>query len=126
MQSSGWRNAMMKELWRQVDGLLRGRETFGSEEALGKARAQHLLVMVLILAAVYGLFMGLYAIFSRETAEYRQLVSGAFKVPALFLLTLFICYPSLYVFSTLLGSRLGFVQTLKVLVVIVTIKVTVL
>ena len=41
---------MMKELWRQVDGLLRGRETFSSAEALGKVRAQHLLAMVLVLA----------------------------------------------------------------------------
>ena len=117
---------MMKELWRQVDGLLRGRETFGSEDSLGKVRAQHLLVMVLLLAAVYGLFMGLYAIFSRETAEYRQLVSCAFKVPALFLLTLFICYPSLYVFSTLLGSRLSFFSTLRLLMAVTTITVTVL
>ena len=117
---------MMKELWRQVDGLLRGRETFSSEEALGKVRAQHLLVMVLILSAVYGLFMGLYAIFSRDVAEYRQLVSCAFKVPALFLLTLFICYPSLYVFSTLLGSRLSFWSTLRLLMAVTTITVTVL
>jgi hypothetical protein len=117
---------MMKELWRQVDGLLRGRETFGSEEALAKVRARDLLVMVLILAAVYGLFMGLYAIFSREAPEYRQLASCAFKVPALFLLTLFICYPSLYVFSTLLGSRLSFFSTLRLLMAVTTITVTVL
>jgi hypothetical protein len=117
---------MMKELWRQVDGLLRGRETFSSEEALGKVRASQLVIMVLLLAAAYGLFMGLYAIFSRETAEYRQLVSCAFKVPALFLLTLFICYPSLYVFSTLLGSRLSFWSTLRLLTAATTITVTVL
>jgi hypothetical protein len=117
---------MMRELWRQVDGLLRGRETFSSEEALGKVRAKHLLVMVLLLAAAYGLFMGLYAIFSRDVAEYRQLASCAFKVPALFLLTLFICYPSLYVFSTLLGSRLSFWSTLRLLMAATTIAVTVL
>lgn len=117
---------MMKELWKQVDGLLRGRETFRSEEALGKIKAQQLLVMVLILAAVYGAFMGLYAVFSRDVAEYRQMASCAFKVPALFLLTLFICYPSLYVFSTLLGSRLSFWSTLRLLMAVTTITVTVL
>ncbi len=117
---------MMKELWRQVDGLLRGRETFSSEEALGKVRAKHLLVMVLVLAAVYGLFMGLYAVFSRDVGEYRQMASCALKVPALFLLTLFICYPSLYVFSTLLGSRLSFWSTLRLLMAVTTITVTVL
>jgi hypothetical protein len=41
-------------------------------------------------------------------------------------LTLLICFPSLYVFSTLLGSRLSFVATLKVLLGIVAITVTVL
>jgi len=117
---------MMKQLWQQVDGLLRGRETLSSEEALGKVRASQLVVMVVLLAAVYGLFMGLYAIFSRDAAEYRQLASCAFKVPALFLLTLFICYPSLYVFSTLLGSRLSFWSTLRLLMAATTITVTVL
>ncbi|MCG3150300.1 MAG: hypothetical protein PCFJNLEI_03783 [Verrucomicrobiae bacterium] len=116
----------MKELWRQVDGLLRGREAFSSEEALGKVQAKHLLVMVLLLAAVYGLFMGLYAVFSREVGEYRQMASCAFKVPALYVLTLFICYPSLYVFSTLLGSRLSFWSTLRLLLAVTTITVTVL
>ncbi len=117
---------MMKELWRQVDGLLRGRETFGSEEALAKVRARDLLLIVLILAAAYGVFMGLYAVFSRETAEYRQMLSCAWKVPAVFVLTLFICYPSLYVFSTLLGSRLSFFSTLRLLMAATTITVTVL
>jgi hypothetical protein len=113
-------------MWRQVDGLLRGRDTFSSEEALGKVRAQHLLVMVVLLAAVYGLFMGLYAVFSRDVAEYRQMAACAFKVPALYLLTLFICYPSLYVFSTLLGSRMSFWSTLRLLLAVTSITVTVL
>ncbi|MEI6083620.1 MAG: hypothetical protein WCS70_04890 [Verrucomicrobiota bacterium] len=116
----------MKELWRQVDGLLRGRETFSSEETLGKVRAPQLLVMVLLLSAIYGLFMGLYAVFSRDIPEYRQMAACAFKVPALYVLTLFICYPSLYVFSTLLGSRLSFWSTLRLLLAVTTITVTVL
>jgi hypothetical protein len=116
----------MKELWKQVDSLLRGREAFSSEAALNRIRASQLVVMVLLLAAVYGGFMGLYAIFSRETPEYHQVVSAAWKVPALFLLTLFICYPSLYVFSTLLGSRLSFWSTLRMLMAVTTITVTVL
>jgi hypothetical protein len=63
---------------------------------------------------------------SREVAEYRQVVSSMWKVPVLFLLTLLICFPSLYVFSTLLGSRLSFLATLKALLGIVAITVTVL
>lgn len=116
----------MKKLWKQVDALLRGRETFSSEEALAQVQTSHLVAMVVLLAAIYGLFMGVYAIFSREVPEYRQLVSSAWKVPALYLLTLFICYPSLYVFSTLLGSRLSFWSTLRLLLAVTTITVTVL
>ena len=116
----------MKKLWKQVDVLLRGREAFSSEESLGQVRTSHLVVMVILLAAIYGAFMGVYAIFSRPEAEYRQVVSSLWKVPALYLLTLFICYPSLYVFSTLLGSRLSFWSTLRLLIAVTTITVTVL
>jgi hypothetical protein len=116
----------MKELWRLVDGLLRGREAVSSEEALGRMRVLWLVMSVLLLAAAYGVFMGVYALSSREAAEYRQVASCMWKVPALFLLTLLICFPSLYVFSTLLGSRLSFLATLKALLGIVTITVTVL
>ena len=116
----------MKKLWKQVDGLLRGREAFASETALQQISVGQLVVMTILLAAVYGAFMGLFAIFVRPEAEYRQLLSSMWKVPALYLLTLFICYPSLYVFSTLLGSRLSFKATLTLLVAATTITVTVL
>jgi len=116
----------MKKLWKQVDALLRGREAFSSEEALAQVQTSQLVVMVILLAAIYGAFMGVYAIFSREVPEYRQLLSSVGKVPALYLLTLFICYPSLYVFSTLLGSRLSFWSTLRLLLAVTTITVTVL
>jgi hypothetical protein len=116
----------MKELWRLVDVLLRDREAVSSEEALGRMRVPSLAVVILLLGAAYGIFMGVYGLSSREVAEYRQIVSSMWKVPALFLLTLLICFPSLYVFSTLLGSRLSFVATLKTLLGIVAITVTVL
>lgn len=116
----------MKELWRLVDVLLRDRETVSSEEALGRMRVASLAIIILLLGAVYGIFMGVYGMSSREVLEYRQMVSSMWKVPALFLLTLLICFPSLYVFSTLLGSRLSFLATLKTLLGIVAITVTVL
>jgi hypothetical protein len=116
----------MKKLWQLVDGLLRGRDTFASEEKLRQLPVGSLALMAILLAAVYGVFMGLFAIFSRPEPEYRQVVSCLFKVPALFLLTLFICYPSLYVFSTMLGSRLSFRATLTLLIGVTTIAVTVL
>jgi hypothetical protein len=116
----------MKKLWRQVDGLLRGREAFANEAGLQQVPAGQLVLMAILLAAIYGVFMGLFAIFSRPEAEYRQVLSCLGKVPALFVLTLFICYPSLYVFSTMLGSRLSFRSTLTLLVAVTTITVTIL
>ena len=38
------------------------------------------------------------------------------KVPALFLLTLIVTMPSLYVFNALVGSRLTFLSVLRLLV----------
>ena len=116
----------MKRLWQQIDGLLRGSEWRSSEASLGKLSVGQLIVATVLLAAVYGFFMGWYGIFSRPEPEYRAVVACLWKVPSLFLMTLFICFPSLYVFSALLGSRLTFGATLKVLLAIVAITVSVL
>ncbi|HUJ71200.1 MAG TPA: hypothetical protein VLZ30_03090 [Verrucomicrobiae bacterium] len=116
----------MRQLWRQVDGLLRNREALSGEEALQKLNPWQLLMASIVLGAMYGALMGIYGIFSRTQPEYRQVLADAWKVPALFVLTLLICFPSLYVFSTLLGSRLSFGATLTLLFGIVTVTVTVL
>src|SRR5687768_6516120 len=61
------------------------------------------------LAAVYGVCMGFFGLFGRPEPEWRQVAASAVKVPLLFVLTLVVTFPSLYVFNTLLGSglRLG-------------------
>jgi hypothetical protein len=116
----------MRSWWQQVDRLLRGRETALGQTALDAVETPPLVAATLALAATYGFFMGWYAIFSRPEPEYRQVLACVVKVPALFLLTLFICFPSLYVFATLSGSRLRFSATLKLLLAIVAITLTVL
>ena len=83
-------------------------------------------LMSLALGVIYGLFMGLYAVLTREPPCYEQLLSGAIKVPALFLLTLVVTFPSLYVFSALFGARLGLLETLRVLVAAVVVNLAVL
>jgi hypothetical protein len=115
----------MKKLWQHLDQLLRSKETFFTAESLEQLQVQRLIVISILLAAAYGFFMSWYAVFCRAETEWAQIIACMWKVPALFLLTLFICFPSLYVFSTLLGSRLTFSQTLKLLMVIVTITVAV-
>src|ERR1041384_3079230 len=47
------------------------------------------------------------------------------KLPALYLLTLLVTLPSLYVFNALLGCRLSFGATLRLLVAAVVINLTV-
>lgn len=116
----------MRQLWRQVDQLLRRQESALADDALRDVRASYLVVGIVLLAAVYGFFMGWYAIFSRAVPEWRQVAADTWKMPTLFLMTLVICFPSLYVFSALLGSRLSFAQMLRVLLAIVALTVTVL
>lgn len=116
----------MKRLWRQVDQLLRRREGALGEQTWQEVRATDLVIGIMLLAASYGLFMGLYAVFSRRDSDGAQAVADMWKMPTMFLMTLAICFPSLYVFSALLGSRLSFIATLRVLLAIVAISVAVL
>ena len=65
------------------------------------------------LAAFYGLVMGSYQITAHD--GWKQAISSAVKVPCLFLLTLVICLPALYVVSALLGSNLSLRQLTGIL-----------
>ena len=99
----------MLDLLRTIDRLLRGR--FTSAETLRRGRLElplwKLAVLGVALGASYGLFMGLYAAMRPESPTALQLLVSACKVPVLFLLTLVVTLPSLYVCSALAGSRLG-------------------
>ena len=55
-----------------------------------------------------------------------QLVATAVKVPALFYLTLFVTFPSLYVFNALVGSRLTLLSVLRLLVASLAVNLAVL
>jgi hypothetical protein len=102
----------------RVDELLRGRRT-GPEVLETSATLLPLrsfLPAAIVLGCVYGFFMGWYAVLGREPPSYMQLVASTVKTPALFLLTLFVTFPSLYVFNALMGGRLGFAAALRLLV----------
>jgi hypothetical protein len=116
----------LKKLWQQIDRLLRSRESFFTPSSLQQIDLNQLVLVCIFLGATYGFFMSWYGISSRPASEWLQISACLWKVPVLFLMTLFICFPSLYVFSTFLGSRLSFLQTLKLLVGIVGITVIVL
>lgn len=106
-----------------VDELLRGRRT-GVELIADGSRVLDLRRFVpaaLVLGGLYGFFMGWFAIRNGAEMAYAQLLASVVKIPLLFLLTLVVTFPSLYVFNALLGSRLGFGATLRLMVGSITV-----
>ena len=108
-----------------LDHLLRGEAT--RPEMLHEGRIDvpvgGMAVVVVALAMLYGICMGSYSVFKvvdptvvPPAQWYMQLVATAVKVPALFLLTLVVTFPSLYVFNALVGSQLTIVPVLRLLV----------
>jgi len=113
---------------RGVDRLLRGEFTRAEDLRAGRieAPARSLAQSGLLLGATYGAFMGVYALLAPERPGWAQWLSTTLKVPALFLLTLLVTFPSLYVISALSGSRLRYEQTLRLLLAAVSVNLALL
>ncbi|RPJ37847.1 MAG: hypothetical protein EHM35_05860 [Planctomycetaceae bacterium] len=113
---------------RELDEALRGRKADPRLLAEGTAHIhiQPLVVVSVALGMIYGVCMGLYAVATRTPPSFAQLVTSAVKVPALFFLTLVVTFPSLYVFSALLGVRLGPKDTFRLILVPIVINLAVL
>jgi hypothetical protein len=62
-----------------------------------------LLVCSTLFFAIYGAIIG-------SSSSWLQMISSAIKLPALYLVTLIICLPTLYFFDILFGSGLAFAQ----------------
>lgn len=92
----------------ELDRVLRGDATRPAALQSGapEVSAGRLAAIGLLLGALYGFCMGFFGVFNRPEPEYRLLINGMIKVPALFGLTLVVTFPSLYVFNALVGSRL--------------------
>lgn len=118
----------MREWLKELDELLRGSKTHATLLAEGTAhiRLSPLVLVSIVLAVVYGVCMGCFAVFNRADPQYLQLLSSGLKVPVLFFLTLLVTFPSLYVFSALLGVRLGPLDTLRLVVAPVAVNIAVL
>ncbi|HEY3244231.1 MAG TPA: hypothetical protein VGM03_12865 [Phycisphaerae bacterium] len=113
--------------FQQLDELLRGRKTAPPQLADGKVDLplRMFVPLAIGLGAVYGFFMGWYAISGRSQPGYEQLIASTVKLPALFLLTLLVTFPSLYVFNALVGCRLSFTAMLRLLVGAITVDLAV-
>lgn len=96
---------------RPVDELLRGEATRVSNLTNGRIELpiRPLFTATVVLMAFYGACMSTFALLRLGGAPegWLQLISSAVKLPLLFLLTLVVTLPSLYVFNALVGSRLS-------------------
>lgn len=116
---------------KSVDRVLRGEAT--TPAALAAAGRLGLDVPVLplcvaidALGLAYGFCMGVYDLTAWSWSGLAQCLATMFKVPALYLLTLAVTLPSLYVFNALVGSRLKFGPMLRLLVATIGVMVAVL
>jgi hypothetical protein len=101
-------------------GLLRARKTFIEEIRQGVGldnKIFSLLIASSTFFAVYGAIIGA----SDRYHSFLQAMSSAVKLPALYLMTLGICFPTLYFFSILFGDKKSFGQYLALLMAAVSV-----
>jgi len=103
---------------KSLDNLMRGQLT--RLDALRDAKfavpAFGFAVLIEWMGMIYGLCMGTFSLTSGGSGFKMQLLATTLKVPALFLLTLGVTFPSLYVFSALAGSPLRLGAVLRLLI----------
>lgn len=111
-----------------LDGVLRGEATRPARLREGQIPVPlvGLTILCILLGAIYGFCMGWFALFNRDSPQYLQVFATMIKVPALFLLTLLVTLPSLYVFNALAGSRLDGATLLRLLVAALSVNFAVL
>lgn len=86
--------------------LLRDRPSF-LEEIRQNTRVESKSISLLVASSV---FFAIYGAIIGSSSGWLQVVSSAIKLPALYLITLTICLPTLYFFDILFGSALTFSQ----------------
>ncbi|MEZ2225832.1 MULTISPECIES: actin-binding WH2 domain-containing protein [unclassified Microcoleus] len=91
--------------------LLRERQQFLEEIREGvklKSKIFGLLISSTVFFSIYGAILG-------ASSTWMQCLVSAIKLPALYLLTLIICFPTLYFFNVMFGSKQTFEQYLALL-----------
>ncbi|MEO5931314.1 MAG: hypothetical protein ABIR47_15380 [Candidatus Kapaibacterium sp.] len=118
----------MKKWLKELDRLLRGDATRISALKYGAVEVPvgGISVLILCLGLFYGLCMSCYAIFVGADEIPARILSTMTKVPLLFFLTLGITFPSLYIFNTLIGSRLTIDSVLQLLIASIGVMMAVL
>jgi len=91
--------------------LLRERQQFLEEIRQGKRLNSKLLGLLVSSTA----FFAIYGVIIGASSGPLQAILSAIKLPALYLLTLIICFPTLYLFNVMFGSKQTFKQYLTLL-----------
>jgi hypothetical protein len=122
------KRAAISSWFGELDMLLRGELTRVSSLRSGglEINPARLSLIIILLAMIYGVCMGTFAVFRPRGADPMQVLASMVKVPLLFYLTLLVTLPSLYVFNALVGSRLGLATVLRLLVASLGVTVAVL
>ncbi|WP_017651479.1 hypothetical protein [Fortiea contorta] len=97
--------------------LLRDRQSFLEEirqQVRLESKISALFVSSSLFFAIYGAIIG-------ASHSFAQALSSAIKLPAFYLLTLIICFPTLFFFNILFGSRSSFQQHFVVLLTSVSV-----
>lgn len=120
----------MLDWFKRLDEILRGDATKMSRLEDGQVHIPvgGLVVVVVLLAALYGVCMGSFAVFRTggKADAWMQMSASALKLPLLFFLTLIVTLPSLYVFNALVGSRLTLRSVVRLLVAMLGVMLAVL
>jgi hypothetical protein len=113
---------------RDLDRILRGEATSLPALRAGaiNVSAGSLVGGLVGMGAIYGVCMASFTMFQGGDQWWLQMIASTLKVPALFLLTLLITFPSLYVFSALVGYRLSFRSLFRLLLAVLGVTMVVL
>ncbi len=117
----------MLKLLQPLDELLRGDRT--RDDLLVQDHAalslRTFLPAGVALGLTYGFFMGWFILSTGKDDAIKQALATTVKLPAVFLVTLFVTFPSLYVFNALVGCKLRFATTLRLLIAAIVVNLAV-
>lgn len=123
MSTASWLGSGLKDL----DALLRGQRTSPRtlREGIIDVPLRIFVPLAILLGGIYGFFMGWFALSTHRPEATMQVVAATLKLPMLFLLTLLVTFPSLYVFNALVGCRLSFPSAMRLLVAAIVVNLAV-
>jgi|SRR5437660_7960879 len=113
---------------RALDQVLRGESTNLATLRQGRFDVPlgALTIAIIVLGLIAGMGMGSYALLRPAARSIAQFFASALKVPLLFILTVLVTFPSLYVFNALVGSRLPLLAIVRLIVACLAVTLAVL